>query len=151
MHLTLGAWRAGLLDPTGLGEVSGRKVDEAGLQRAFYRSSMGEIEHVICPLVKGKRVFGRGPPRRHGTHHNRETGGGIEELRLEDLKRYMDMTPAIFVFVAIAMAVRHVSLSIDDQDLYILAGILFALMYGQGPPSICRGPETSKGKQGRVT
>ena len=52
----------------------------------------------------------------------------------------MDVTPAIFVFAAIAMAVRHVSLSIDDQDLYILAGILFALMYGQGPSSKCRGP-----------
>ena len=107
MHLTLGAWRAGLLDPKGLGEVRGRKVDEAGLQRSFYSSSMREIEHVICPLVKGKRVSGRGPPRRHGTHRNREAGGGIEELRLEDLKRYMDVTPAIFVFAAIAMTVRH--------------------------------------------
>ena len=151
MHLTLEAWRAGLLDPKGLGEVRGRKVDEAGLQRALYSSSMGEIEHVIRPLVKGKLVSGRGPPRRHGTHRSGEAGGGIEELRLEDLKRYMDMTPAIFVFAAIAMAARHVSLSLDDQDHYILAGILFALMYGQGPSSISRGPETSKGKQGRVT
>ncbi len=60
-------------------------------------------------------------------------GAEVEELRLEDEKRYMDMTPAIFVFAAVAMAVRYISLGLDDQDLYILAGILFALMYGLRP------------------
>ena len=40
------------------------------------------------------------------------------------------MTPAIFVVAALAMAVRYISLGLDDQDLYILAGIAFALMYG---------------------
>ena len=43
------------------------------------------------------------------------------------------MTPAIFVFAAVAMAVRYISLGLDDQDLYILAGLGFALMYGLRP------------------
>ena len=43
------------------------------------------------------------------------------------------MTPAIFVLAAVAMAIRYISLGLDDQDLYILAGILFALMYGLRP------------------
>jgi hypothetical protein len=43
------------------------------------------------------------------------------------------MTPAIFVFAAVAMAIRYISLGLDDQDLYILAGIFFALMYGLRP------------------
>jgi hypothetical protein len=60
-------------------------------------------------------------------------GTEVEELKLEDQKRYTDMPPAIFVFAAVAMAVRYESLGLDDQDLYILAGILFALMYGLRP------------------
>ena len=60
-------------------------------------------------------------------------GAEVEELRLEDEKRYIDMTPAIFVFAAVTMAIRYVSLGLDDQDLYILAGIAFALMYGLRP------------------
>ncbi len=57
----------------------------------------------------------------------------MEELRLEDEKHYVDMTPAIFVLAAVAMAVRYISLGLDDQSLYILAGIAFALMYGLRP------------------
>jgi hypothetical protein len=60
-------------------------------------------------------------------------GAEVEELKLEDEKHYIDMTPAIFVFAAVAMAVRYVSLGLDDQSLYILAGIAFALMYGLRP------------------
>ena len=36
----------------------------------------------------------------------------------------------ILAFVALAMVIRYVSLGLDDQDLYILAGIAFVLMYG---------------------
>ena len=39
----------------------------------------------------------------------------LEELRSEDEKRYIDMTPAIFVFVAVAMAIRYISLGLVDQ------------------------------------
>jgi hypothetical protein len=60
-------------------------------------------------------------------------GAKVEELRLEDEKHYVDMTPVVFVFAAIAMAVRYISLGLDDQSLYILAGISFALMYGLRP------------------
>ena len=47
MHRALEAWRAGLLDLKALGEVRRREVDEAGLQRALYRSFMAEIEHSL--------------------------------------------------------------------------------------------------------
>jgi hypothetical protein len=133
VHLALETWRAGLLDPKALGEVRGREVDEAGLQRALYRSSMGEIEHAIGPLVKGRRVTVEGRLAGTGRTALERLGAEVEELRLQDEKRYVDMTPAIFVVAAMAMAIRYISLGLDDQDLYIMAGILFALMYGLRP------------------
>ncbi|SMC01994.1 conserved hypothetical protein [Rubrobacter radiotolerans DSM 5868] len=122
-----------MLNPKELGEVRGRDVDEAGLQRALYRSSMGEIEHVLGPIVKGKRVVVEGHLAGTGRTAIERLGAEVEELRLEDEKRYIDMTPVIFVVAAVAMAVRYVSLGLDDQSLYILAGIAFALMYGLRP------------------
>jgi hypothetical protein len=133
VHLALEAWRAGELDPRHLGEVRGRAVDEAGLQRALYRSSMGEIEHVLGPIVKGRRIVVEGHLSGTGRTAIERLGAEVEELRLEDEKRYIDMTPVIFVVAAAAMAVRYVSLGLDDQSLYILAGIAFALMYGLRP------------------
>jgi hypothetical protein len=133
VHLALEAWRAGLLDPKMLGEVRGREVDEGGLQRALYRSSMGEIEHLLGPILKGTLVVVEGRLAGTGRTALERLGAEVEEIKLEDEKRYIDMTPAIFVFAAIAMAVRYISLGLDDQDLYILAGIAFALMYGLKP------------------
>jgi hypothetical protein len=133
VHLALEAWRAGLLDPRALGEVRGREVDQAGLQRALYRSSMGEIEHTLGPVVRGRRLVVEGRLAGTGRTALERLGVEVEELRLDDEKRYIDMTPAIFVFAAIAMAVRYISLGLDDQDLYILAGMAFALMYGLRP------------------
>ena len=133
VHLAVAAWHAGELDPGQLGEVRGREVDEAGLQRALYRSSMGEIEHALGPLLKGRRVVVEGHLAGTGRTALERLGAEVEELRLRDERRYIDMTPAIFVFAALAMAVRYISLGLDDQDLYILAGIFFALMYGLRP------------------
>jgi hypothetical protein len=133
VHLALEAWRRDLLDPKELGEVRGRDVDEAGLQRALYRSSMGEIEHVLGPIVKGRKIVVEGHLAGTGRTAIERLGAEVEELRLEDEKRYIDMTPVIFVVAAVAMAVRYVSLGLDDQSLYILAGIAFALMYGLRP------------------
>ena len=133
VYLALAAWRAGDLDPRDLGQVRGREVDEAGLQRALYRSSMGEIEHVLRPALKGRRVLVQGQLAGAGRTAIQRLGAEVEELRLEDERRYIDMTPAIFVVAALAMAVRYVSLGLDDQDLYILAGMAFALMYGLRP------------------
>jgi len=106
VHLALAAWRAGLFDPKALGEVRGREVDEAGLQRALYRSSMGEIEHLIGPLVRGKRVIVEGRLSGTGRTAIERLGAAVEEVRSEDEKRYIDMSPAIFVFAALAMATR---------------------------------------------
>lgn len=133
VHLALAAWRAGEIDPKELGEVRGRDVDEGGLQRALYRSSIGEIEHVVGPVVQGRLVVVEGHLAGTGRTALERLGAEVEELRLEDEKHYIDMTPAIFVFAAVAMAVRYVSLGLDDQSLYILAGIAFALMYGLRP------------------
>ncbi len=133
VHLALAAWRQDLLDPKELGEVRGRQVDEAGLQRALYRSSIGEIEHAVGPAVKGKLVVVEGHLAGTGRSALERLGAEVEELRLEDEKHYIDMTPAIFVLAAVAMAVRYISLGLDDQSLYILAGIAFALMYGLRP------------------
>jgi hypothetical protein len=133
VHLGVAAWRTGLLDPRKLGEVRGRRVDEAGLQRALYRSSIGEIEHLLGPILKGRRVIVEGHLAGSGRTALERLGAEVEELRLEDEKRYIDVTPAIFVFAAVTMAVRYVSLGLDDQSFYILAGIFFALMYGLRP------------------
>ncbi len=133
VHLALATWREGLLDPKELGEVRGRNVDEVGLQRALYRSSMGEIEHVLRPIVKGKRVVVEGHLAGTGRSALERLGAEVEELRLEDEKHYVDMTPVIFVLAAVFMAVRYVSLGLDDQSLYILAGIGFAIMFGLRP------------------
>jgi hypothetical protein len=50
-------------------------------------------------------------------------GAEVEELRPENEERYIDMTPVIFVFAALAMAARFVSLGLDDQSMYILSGL----------------------------
>ena len=133
IHIARAAWRANELDPKDLGEVRGRDVDEAGLQRALYRSSIGEIEHLLAPLVKGRRIVVEGRLAGTGRTALERLGADVEELRLDDEKRYVDMTPAIYVCAAIAMAVRYISLGLDDQSLYILAGMAFALMYGLRP------------------
>ena len=133
VHLSVEAWRKGELDPKDLGEVRGRDVDEAGLQRALYRSSMGEIEHVLCPAVNGRRVVVEGHLAGSARTALERMCVEVEELHMEDEKHYIDMTPVIFVFAAVAMAVRYISLGLDDQSLYILAGIGFALMYGLRP------------------
>jgi hypothetical protein len=116
-----------------VGEVRGRQVDEAGLQRALYRSSIGEIEHLLGPVLKNRHVVVEGRLAGTGRTALERLGASVEELRLEDEKRYVDLTPAIFVVAALSMAIRYVSLGLDDQDLYILAGIAFALMYGLRP------------------
>jgi hypothetical protein len=133
VHLAVEAWRVKLLHPRLLGEVRGREVDEYGLQRALYRSSIAEIEHVLGPILKGRKVVVEGRLAGTGRSALERLGAEVEELRLEDERRYVDMTPAVFVLGALAMAVRYVSLGLDDQSMYILAGIAFALMYGLRP------------------
>jgi hypothetical protein len=133
VHLAREAWRAGLLDPKALGEVRGRDVDEAGFQRALYRSSIGEIEHLLVPILKGRRVIVEGRLPGTGRYALVRLGAKVEELRPENEERYIDMTPVIFIFAALAMAARFVSLGLDDQSMYILSGIAFAVLYGLRP------------------
>ncbi len=97
------------------------------------RTSMGVIEHVLGPHLCDKRVVVEGHLAGSARTTIERLGAEVEELSLDDEKRYVDMTPIIFVFAAVAMAVRYVSLGLDNQELYILAGIAFALMYGLRP------------------
>jgi len=133
VHLALEAWRAELLDPKSLGQVRGREVDENGLRRALYRSSMGEIEHSLHPILEERKVVVEG--RLPGTVRSALTrlGAEVEEQRPEGEEHYIDMTPVIFVFAALVMSIRFVSLGLDDQSLYILSGIAFSVMYGLRP------------------
>ena len=133
VHLAREAWRADLLDPKTLGQVRGREVDEAGLQRALYRSSMGEIEHALRPILKGRKVVVEGRLPGTGRTALEKLGAEVEEQRPEDEKHYIDMTPVIFVIAALVMAIRFVSLGLDDESLYILSGIGFAVFYGLRP------------------
>jgi hypothetical protein len=133
VHLAREAWRAGLLDPKTLGEVRGRDVDEAGFQRALYRSSIAEIEYLIGPVLKGRRVIVDGRLPDAGRYALVRLGAEVEELRPENEEHYIDMTPVIFVIAAVAMAARFVSLGLDDQSMYILSGLAFALLYGLRP------------------
>jgi hypothetical protein len=133
VYLALEAWRVGLLQSRALGEVRGREVDEDGLQRALYRSTVTELEHVLGPILKGRKVVVKGRLAGTGRTTLERLGAEVKELRLEDEEHYVDMTPVVFVFAALAMAVRYISLGLDDQSLYILAGIAFALMYGLRP------------------
>ena len=128
VYLAIEAWRVGLLHSKSLGEVRGREVDEDGLQRALYRSTVAEIEHVLGPILKGRKVVVKGRLAGTGRSTLERLGAEVEELRLDDEKHYVDMTPVVFVFAALAMAVRYISLGLDDQSLYILVGIAFALM-----------------------
>jgi hypothetical protein len=104
VYLAIEAWRVGLLHSKSLGEVRGREVDEDGLQRALYRSTVVEIEHVLGPIIKGRKVVVKGRLAGTGRCTLERLGAKVEELRLEDEKHYVDMTPV--VFAAIAMTVR---------------------------------------------
>jgi hypothetical protein len=51
----------------------------------------------------------------------------------EEGKRYLDMTPFVFVFSALVMGLRYISLGLDDRMLYVFAGLGFAFFYGMRP------------------
>ena len=84
------------------------------MQRALYRSSSGEIEHLLGPILKGRRVIVEGRLPGTGRYALVRLGAEVEELRLENEERY-------------------ISLGFDDQSMYILSGIAFALLYGLRP------------------
>jgi hypothetical protein len=133
VNLALEAWREGDFDPRDLGQVRGRDVDEAGLQRALYRTSVLQIEYLLGPILKGRRVIVEGRLPDAGRYALIRLGAEVEEQRPKNEERYVDMTPVIFVIAALVMAARFVSLGLDDQTMYILSGIAFAVLYGLRP------------------
>jgi hypothetical protein len=133
VHLALEAWREGEIDPRNLGQVRGREVDEAGFRRALYRTSIIEIKYLLGPILRGRRVIVEGRLPGAVRYALIRLGAEVEEQRPKNEERYVDMTPVIFVFVALAMAARVVSLGLDDQTMYILSGIGFAVLYGLRP------------------
>ena len=141
MHLAVAVWRSGGYVPKdALPQVRGHDLDpntagaEDKLVRALTRSSVGEIERVVGPVVRGKLVVVRGHLQGSSRTAIERVGASVEELvPEEDVKRYIDMTPLIFVVAAVAMGARYISLGLDNQELYIMAGLVFALMYGLRP------------------
>jgi len=133
VHLALQAWRVEMLDPKSLGQVRGREVDENGLRRALYRSSVGEIEHTLRPILKERKVVVEGRLPGTGRIALTRVGVEVEGQRPEDEVHYIGMTPVIFVIAAVVMPIRFVSLGQDDESLYILSGIGFAVFYGLRP------------------
>jgi hypothetical protein len=133
VHLALEAWRVGEIDSRNLGQVRGREVDEAGFQRALYRSSISEIEYHLRSVLKGRHIIVEGRLPEAGRYALVRLGAGVEEQELEDEPHYVDMTPLIFIVAAVAIAVRYKSLGLDDQVTYILSGIFFAVIYGLRP------------------
>jgi hypothetical protein len=133
VNLALEAWREGEIDPRDLGQVRGREVDEAGFRRALYRTSIIQIEYLLGPILKGRRVIVEGRLPGAVRYALIRLGAEVEEQRPKNEEHYVDMTPVIFVFVALAMAARVVSLGLDDQTMYILSGIGFAVLYGLRP------------------
>jgi hypothetical protein len=133
VNLALEAWREGEFNPRDLGQVRGRDVDEAGFRRALYRSSIYEIEYHLGPILKGRRVVVEGRLPGAGRYALIRLGAEVEEQRPKNEEHYVDMTPVIFVIAALVMAARFVSLGLDDQTMYILSGIAFALLYGLRP------------------
>ena len=140
VHLAVAVWRSGGYVPKdALPQVRGHDLApeasgaEDKLVRALTRSSMGEIEQVIGPMVRGKLVVVQGHLQGSSRTAIERLGAEVEELVQEDVKRYIDMTPLIFVVAAVAMGARYISLGLNDQELYIMAGLVFALMYGLRP------------------
>lgn len=140
VHLTVAVWKAGGYVPKDvLSQVRGHDLDpetdgaEDKLVRALTRSSMGEIEQILGPNVRGKLVVVLGHLQGSSRTAIERLGAEVEELVQEDVKRYIDMTPLIFVVAAVAMGARYISLGLDNQELYIMAGLVFALMYGLRP------------------
>lgn len=140
VHLAVTAWKAGGYVPRDvLPQVRGHDLDpevsgaEDKLVRALTRSSMAEIEQVVGPIVKGKLVVVLGHLQGSSRTAIERLGASVEELAEDDVKRYIDMTPLIFVVAAVAMGARYISLGLDNQELYIMAGLVFALMYGLRP------------------
>ena len=140
VHLAVAAWRSGSYVPRDVfPQVRGHELDpevagaEDKLVRALTRTSMGEIEQVLGPIVKGKLVVVQGNLQGSARTAVEKLGASVEELQMEDVKRYIDMTPLIFVIAAVAMGARYISLGLDNQELYIMAGLVFALMYGLRP------------------
>ena len=133
VNLALEAWREGEIDPRDLGQVRGREVDEAGFRRALYRTSIIQIEYLLGPILKGRRVIVEGRLPGAVRYALIRLGAEVEEQRPKNEEHCVDMTPVIFVIVALAMAARVVSLGLDDQTMYILSGIGFAVLYGLRP------------------
>ena len=140
VHLAVATWKSGGYVPKeALPQVRGHDLhpeasgSEDKLVRALARSSMGEIEQVLGPIVRGKLVIVHGHLQGSARTAIEKLGAEVEELVPEDAKRYIDMTPLIFVVAAVAMGARYISLGLDNQELYIMAGLVFALMYGLRP------------------
>lgn len=133
--LAIETWKKGRYDPKeDIKEVRGREVkDEAQLLRALTRSTVPELEHTVGAAVrKGEFVAVEGRLR-----GSARTALDKMELRITERiaheERYLDMTPGIFILGGVLLATRFLALGMNNQFMYILAGLGFALLYGLRP------------------
>ena len=133
--LALEAWKKGRYDPKEeLKEVRGHEVkDEAQLVRALSRTTVPEIEHALeGAITEGELVAVEGRLKGSARTAVDKLGLKVAE-RTAGEERYVDMTPLVFVFGGVLLATRFLALGMDNQFMYILAGLGFAFLYGLRP------------------
>lgn len=130
-------WKLDLFRSKELFEARGREVeDEAKMSRVCIRSTS---EALYLALEANLKSLARGGRKFSVVVSGRLTGTTrttLERLGLEvyeehdpDERRYMDMTPFVLAMAGVMMAMRYLSLGLNDQVLYIFAGLGMALLY----------------------
>ncbi len=135
MALATEAWKKGRYDARAeLKEARGREISaEDHLVRVLSRTTAAELEVVVENAVrKGEAVSVEGRLKGSARTTLDKLGLKIFE-RVEHADRYLDMTPMIFVFGGVLLAARFLALGMDNQFMYILAGLGFAVLYGLRP------------------
>ena len=105
------------------------------MSRALMRSTTYQLEQVAKAAIGGKRREVVVTGRLTGASRTKleDLGLVVREERPEDERRYLDMTPCVIAGAAVMMALRYISLGLNDQALYVLAGISFAVFSALRP------------------
>jgi hypothetical protein len=137
VNLALQLWKAGRLDLNRFPEARGRGdeiTEEEKALRVLVRSSAEDREPAVAACLNGDTLVIEGRVRGPARALLEELGADLEvEEEPAEEKRYLDMTPFVFVLAALVMGLRYISLGLDDRMLYVFAGLGFAFFYGMRP------------------
>lgn len=138
--LALALWKEGRLDSTSVPQARGRGLDagdadhEQPMSRALMRSSVAELGVIVKrELEEGERVLIEGRLKPAARQTLKELGLKVTEMTDPEERRYLDMTPFVVCIAGLAMAARYVSIGVDSQVGYVVAGVVFALIYTMRP------------------